>query len=126
MFPLSLVSGVIFTLIGAALRRVRDSEIEAAGDLTLANTSGAALGSLIGGFVLLPVLGREASFMVIALLYGANGLLLMLTTSVPRRLITGAVAVVCCSASRGCLLEAWETSPRFARDEVRIREAVSR
>ena len=94
MFPLSLVSGVIFTLTGAALRRVRDSEIEAAGDLTLANTSGAALGSLIGGFVLLPVLGRETSFMVIALLYGATGLLLMLTTSVPRRLITGAVAVV--------------------------------
>src|SRR4029453_7930289 len=53
MLPISLISGVIFTLTGTALRRGRKSELEAAGDLTLANTSGAALGSLIGGFVLL-------------------------------------------------------------------------
>jgi spermidine synthase len=94
MLPVSLFSGVIFTLTGAALRRDRGSEIEATGELTLANTAGAALGSLIGGFVLLPVLGRENSFVGIALLYGAAGVLLMLTTPIPRRFITGALAVV--------------------------------
>jgi hypothetical protein len=94
LLPISVFSGVIFTLAGAGLRRDRPSEIEAAADLTLANTSGGALGSLIGGFVLLPVLGKEQSFVVIALLYGAGGVLLMLTTPVSRRFPTYAVAAL--------------------------------
>ena len=92
MLPISLASGVIFTLIGAALRHGPKSEIEVAGNLTFANTSGAALGSLIGGFVLLPVLGMEKSFVVLALLYGAGGLLLTLTAPASRRFATYAVS----------------------------------
>jgi spermidine synthase len=92
MLPISLVSGVIFTLIGAALRHGPTSDIEAAGDLTFANTSGAALGSLVGGFVLLPVLGMEKSFVVLALLYGAGGLLLTLAAPPSPRFATYAVS----------------------------------
>lgn len=77
MFPVSFLSGIFFTLVGAALRGSLDSETETTGILTLANTIGAALGSLVGGFVLLPGLGMEKSFFVIAMLYGGVGALLL-------------------------------------------------
>ncbi len=44
-------------------------DVRAAGLLTLANTSGATAGSLLGAFVLLPHLGLERSFFVAALAY---------------------------------------------------------
>jgi spermidine synthase len=78
MFPVSFLSGIFFTLLGAALRSRLASETETVGVLTLANTTGAALGSLTAGFVLLPVLGMERSFFLIAALYGGIGVLLML------------------------------------------------
>jgi spermidine synthase len=78
MFPVSFLSGMLFTLLGAALRGHLTSESETAGVLTLANTTGAALGSLTGGFVLLPVLGMERSFFLIAVVYGTIGALLLM------------------------------------------------
>ena len=77
MFPVSFLSGVLFTLLGAALRGHLASDNETAGVLTLANTTGAALGSLTAGFVLLPVLGIERSFFLIAVLYGVIGAMLL-------------------------------------------------
>jgi spermidine synthase len=76
MFPVSFVSGILFTLFGAALRSHLTSESQTAGVLTLANTTGAGLGSLTAGFVLLPVLGMEQSLFLIAVIYGAVGTLL--------------------------------------------------
>ena len=67
MLPVSLLSGAFFTLAGAALRPSFESDSGTTGALTLANTAGAALGSLAGGFVLLPLLGVERSLFVIAL-----------------------------------------------------------
>lgn len=61
MFPVSLISGILFTLVGDLLHRQTDGETWAAGLLTLANTTGGVLGSVLGGFVLLPALGMEAS-----------------------------------------------------------------
>jgi predicted membrane-bound spermidine synthase len=61
MFPTSLLSGALFTLLGSALRRRIPDDAEAAGLLTLLNTLGALFGSLAGGFVLLPLLGVEGS-----------------------------------------------------------------
>jgi spermidine synthase len=75
MFPVSFVSGILFTLFGAALRSHLTSESQTAGVLTLANTTGAGLGSLMAGFVLLPVLGMEKSLFLIAVLYGAIGVI---------------------------------------------------
>ena len=85
MFPVSICSGIFFTLAGAGLRSHLASEIETAGALTLVNTTGAALGSLAGGFLLLPFLGMERSFFFIALLYAGIGLSLMLTSPAGRR-----------------------------------------
>ena len=75
MLPVSFVSGVLFTLLGAAAREEIDSATGASGATTFANTVGAALGALLGGFVLLPVLGMEQSIFALSLLYGVVGLL---------------------------------------------------
>jgi spermidine synthase len=75
--PVSLLSGVLFTLVGTALQRVVSSEIASTGLLTLSNTLGGALGALAGGFLLLPILGIENSLFLLATLYGLVGLLLL-------------------------------------------------
>jgi spermidine synthase len=74
MFPVSFISGMFFPVVGAALRTGLTSEIATAGTLTLVNTIGAAVGSLVAGFVLLPLLGIERSFFAIGLLYAAVGI----------------------------------------------------
>ena len=76
MLPVSFVSGIFFPLVGAALRSGLASEIETAGVLTLVNTVGAALGSLVAGFMLLPAVGIEKGFFAIAILYAAVGVIL--------------------------------------------------
>lgn len=69
MFPVSLLSGTLFTLIGEALHKEIGREIETAGLLTMVNTIGAMVGPIVAGFVLLPTLGMERSFFVLALAY---------------------------------------------------------
>ena len=76
VFPVALVSGMLFTLTGAALRRQVAPETRTAGWLTLANTVGSSLGSLLAGFVLLPGLGVERSLFWLSLGYLAVGGLL--------------------------------------------------
>ena len=76
VLPVSVLSGISFTLQGAALREHGTSGEDTAGGLASANTIGAATGSLAGGLVLLPLLGIERSLFAIALLYGCTGLLL--------------------------------------------------
>jgi len=93
MFPVCFLSGVVFTLLGAALRYECSSESETAGVLTLANTVGAASGSLAGGFLLLPIAGMERSFFFISVLYGGIGVLLMFRKPVLHRSAYAAVVV---------------------------------
>ena len=69
--PVALLSGVLFPLLGAGLARHVAPEARAAGWITLANTLGSASGSLVGGFVALPVVGMERSFFLCALGYAA-------------------------------------------------------
>jgi len=78
MFPVSLLSGVLFTLVGTALQRHVPSETMSTGLLTLSNTLGGAIGALAGGFVFLPLLGVEAALFLLAATYGVVGLLLIL------------------------------------------------
>jgi len=75
MLPVPLVSGVAFTLLGHSSHTGRGSEARTVGRLTLANTLGALAGSLAAGFLLLPVLGMERSFAILAVAYGAAALL---------------------------------------------------
>jgi spermidine synthase len=77
MFPVSLLSGMLFTFTGTALGRDVAPETRAAGWLTLSNTVGGGLGALAGGFLLLPKLGLEPSIFLLAALYGVVALLLL-------------------------------------------------
>jgi spermidine synthase len=70
MLPTSVLSGLLFTLLGAAQREEGGEAAETAGKLTLANTLGAMSGALLTGFVLLPRLGVESSLFALTLLYG--------------------------------------------------------
>jgi spermidine synthase len=70
-FPVSLLSGISFTLLGHRAHPEGGSESQTAGQLTLANTLGALLGSLAGGFLLLPNVGVEGSVVVLGLAYAA-------------------------------------------------------
>jgi predicted membrane-bound spermidine synthase len=75
--PASFLSGVLFTLIGAAVEREVGVATRAAAWLTLANTAGAMCGPLVAAFVLLPALGMERAFFALAIVYGAIGVLLV-------------------------------------------------
>jgi predicted membrane-bound spermidine synthase len=75
MLAVCFVSGILFTLIGRALRDEVQGATRAAGLLTLANTTGAMLGGPLAGFVLLPGIGMERSLFVLAAAYGLVALL---------------------------------------------------
>ncbi|NIS68993.1 MAG: spermidine synthase [Proteobacteria bacterium] len=73
MFPVSFISGIVFTMLGKTLHEKIEAETQAAGLLTLANTTGGMLGSFLGLF-LIPFVGIENSFFVLALTYGVIAL----------------------------------------------------
>jgi predicted membrane-bound spermidine synthase len=75
MFPTALLSAVLFTFLGQALKERRAGAARTAGLLTLANTMGAMAGALVGGFVLLPQLGTEQSLFALSAAYGIVALL---------------------------------------------------
>ncbi|MFQ5597427.1 MAG: hypothetical protein ACE5GK_05190 [Nitrospiria bacterium] len=79
MLPVSFLSGLLFTLIGSALKNHLHTETATTGLLTFANTMGAALGAFFAGFVLLPTIGMERSFFLISALYGVIGLIVIRT-----------------------------------------------
>ncbi|HET8939801.1 MAG TPA: methyltransferase [Polyangiales bacterium] len=76
VLPTAILSGVLFTVLGAGLRRVIQDDARAAGRLALWNTLGGMAGSLFAGFVLLPNLGVERSLFFIVLCYAISGGLL--------------------------------------------------
>jgi predicted membrane-bound spermidine synthase len=69
MFPVAFLSGIAFTMVNRAVKDQLGSSARTAGIATFYNTVGAMLGSLAGGFILLPVVGMESSFFLIAAMY---------------------------------------------------------
>src|SRR5208283_961454 len=61
MLPVSLLSGILFTLIGEGVYLDVGESLETTGLLIMVNTMGAAIGSLLAGFVVLPAAPRAAS-----------------------------------------------------------------
>lgn len=72
MLPVAMLSGMLFPAIGNLINAELQLEVKSTALLTLSNTVGAALGALIAGFVLLPILGMERSFFSIAVVYGVT------------------------------------------------------
>jgi spermidine synthase len=75
MLPVTILSGLLFVLLGRAVERALGNATRATSRLTLANTLGATLGAITGGFILLPHLGMEHSFFTLGLAYGLVALL---------------------------------------------------
>jgi predicted membrane-bound spermidine synthase len=69
MFPVAFLSGVAFTMVNRAVKDRLGASSRTAGIATFYNTIGAMLGSLVAGFVLLPVIGMELSFFLLAATY---------------------------------------------------------
>jgi hypothetical protein len=85
MLPACTASGALFTFLGHELRSEAAEDARAAGLLTLANTVGAMLGSLLAGFVLLPLVGMEPSLFLVACAYAGVAALAPRPSSTPRR-----------------------------------------
>ena len=77
--PASMLSGILFTILGETLQRAVVAETRAAGWLTLANTAGGMCGPLVAAFVLLPALGMETSFFALSAAYMGIGALTLLS-----------------------------------------------
>jgi len=96
MFPVAFLSGVLFTLLGTALKREIEGETRTAGLLTLANTMGASAGPLLVGFFLLPTFGVDRSVQALSGLYLLMGLVTLAAGArpnrLPNRIFTGAAA----------------------------------
>ena len=84
-----ILSGLIFTLLGKSLHVEVGESAWAAGTITMANTLGAMLGALAGGFVLLPLLGMEYSLFLLALGYLLVALLVPGSIALARPLKVG-------------------------------------
>jgi spermidine synthase len=69
MLPTCIISGVLFPLFGEKLHHKDAETTQSSGILTLVNTLGAAVGSGVATFVLLPLLGVENSLFALVLAY---------------------------------------------------------
>lgn len=117
VLPTALASGLLFTLLGAALREERGADADSAGLLAFANTIGAALGSALGGLWLLPRLGMEYSLLGLLSLYGVVGAVLMVGRGAMTPLRYAAIAMLA-----GALL----AFPLGNMEKTYVRGSVSR
>lgn len=84
MFPVSALSGIAFTMVNRAVKDEFRSSALTSGIATLFNTVGAMLGPLVGGFILLPSVGMELSFFLIAATYCLVAIVVPLEGRTPR------------------------------------------
>ena len=115
MLPVALVSGMLFTWLGEALYEIVPSETRSAGLLAFANTTGAMLGALAGGFVLLPGLGIERSIQLLAGVYAVSAAVLAASSLRPRTRLHAAGLVVALGAAALAVL------PLFPRGALESR-----
>ena len=135
MLPVALLSGVLFTALGQAAREGLDGDARTTGLLTLSNTLGGACGSLAGGFVLLPRLGMESSFLLLAASYALIALLTAPGLARPGRdwlppvILAGALTLLFWTFPSGLLRSTFLLHPTRAFEEpgarvVAVREGL--
>lgn len=69
MFPVAFLSGILFPAIAARVQESVGNRMNSVGITTLFNTTGAAIGPLLAGFILLPRFGFQISLIVCAIVY---------------------------------------------------------
>ena len=93
--PTSVVSGILFTVIGDTMARRGDRAERTAAAVALANTIGATCGPLIASFVLLPALGMERTLFIAAGGYAVLGVIAIDRPFVTRRRARVVAAMGC-------------------------------
>ncbi|MCW8963321.1 MAG: fused MFS/spermidine synthase, partial [Gammaproteobacteria bacterium] len=93
MLPTSVISGALFPLYGEKLYRSLGNTTKTSGLLTLSNTMGAAIGSAVAIFVLLPNLGIEASIALLAIAYFFVAFLAIYNTTTTKNPLISYIAV---------------------------------
>ena len=107
VFPASLIAGYQFPILFSLRGSGREGVGEDVGDVYAANTLGSVLGSLLGGFFIIPALGASLTWIACALAALALSALVLARSSgaSPRaRLATmglGALVVVCAVSFEG-------------------------
>jgi spermidine synthase len=99
MFPVALISGVLFPSIAASVQGRVGDRMNSTGITTLANTTGAAVGPLIATFVLLPSIGYQWSLLICAAGYALLGILISEGASWSIRRPVGLATIVLCATA---------------------------
>lgn len=120
MVPAAILSGALFTLLGAQLRAGSGNPQPAIGILTTANTFGAALGAALAGLVLLPRLGMEWSLFLLAAAYVLLATLLARPSRLALPLAAGAAALLLFPFGRMDAHLAAAARPYAQRDGSRV------
>jgi spermidine synthase len=93
LLPVAALFGAMFPLVAGEEVRRRGSAARGVAAAYAANTAGAILGSLAGGFALLPALGMQKSLGAVALLLASTGLAVLASGRPRPALIATALAV---------------------------------
>jgi spermidine synthase len=99
MFPVALISGVLFPSIAASVQRSVGDRMNSTGITTLVNTTGAAVGPLIATFVLLPSIGYQWSLLICAVGYALLGILISEGASWSIRRPVGLATIALCATA---------------------------
>lgn len=83
MFPAALLWGASFPLALAAAATDKQDSAHLVGGLYAANTFGAIIGALAGGFILVPWIGSQSAQQIIIVVSALSALLMLITASGP-------------------------------------------
>jgi predicted membrane-bound spermidine synthase len=98
VFPVALLSGIVFPSIVAEVQASLGDRMNSTGITTLFNTTGAALGPLLAGFILLPSIGYQWSLILCAAAYGLLGIFMSSRSSWSFRHPVGLIIMGLCAA----------------------------
>jgi spermidine synthase len=122
MLPSCILMGVAFPLTGEARARLQEGFGRAAGDALGLNTLGAIAGSLLAGFVLIPMLGLQRGMLAVSALYTIYGALVIAAAAWPARraVALAAVAAAALAVLPPVLARPWDVSVlgSFQSDKV--------
>jgi spermidine synthase len=121
MLPVSIISGMLFPLYGEMIYLQTAGITLSSGTLTLVNTLGAAIGSGLASFFLLPKLGIENSIILLSSGYMLTGLFFYFYTqtvkSLRSRLNVGAAVIV-------FIIALWFTTGTVERSYQQLGEKI--
>ena len=93
MFPVALLSGILFPSIAAEVQASVGDRMNSAGIATLFNTTGAAIGPLLASFMMLPALGYQWSLIWCAAGYALLSILVTERATLSLRRPIGVIVV---------------------------------